>query len=663
MTMKQNPLSLTVLENLDLDAHKKDIADISEAVELEKGNRTRWAEDIRKVRKLIDGTEKRKNKPWSSASDTCVPLIKRQLRRWKPSLYNLYAMADPVCAFYASDVKGIEMVEPAERFFDWLVKVHMDDTDDQIQFLTNYIGRDGSGYLGASWDYKTTTQSRVVSVENIFPQGVPQDPNLIVQTLAQQYELNIVDQRVVEMLQAAVELIMQGAPFVQLKYDKVVKNKPKLIAYDPTYIVTPAHSTTAHEAPWVAIMHEMSANELRQKARDGFFLEEVVAEVMERANEDSHDSPPSSPMGSTDGPYNKNIRLQDAGVNSTNENFQVYQVYCHIDWNGDGIKEKAVLWYTDEFGAPDVLALFPYSLSMDHWPIFRFDYERTEPGPYLSQGMGRMLMPLQKELNKQYRARSDAIDIQLAPVFQKRITGGLRSRNIKWGPGRVIDVQEIGDIAPVEKSAFNLHEYINSESVIENYADTLVGSLVNDLQATGSKLERRTATEVGQVAQTSKAMASMDSACFQSTMRFVWQTVWQLWLDFGEREVYYWVTQERTPELFKKADYDKNFQLMPTGTPGNTDKNEQLRRVMQLIEMSYQDPTRSFNIPYLIHRAATLIDDRMADAALLPQAQQIAIQTIQQAAKLISEGDLPPDIQQAMTTGAENIETQQGGSA
>jgi len=661
--MKQNPLSIKVLQSLDLQAHKHDIKRITQAIELEKGNRGKWSTNIRKVRKLVDGTEKRKHKPWPNASDTCIPLIKRQLRRWKPSLYNLYALADPLCAFYASDIQGLEMVEPAERFFDWLVKVHMDDTDDQIQYLVNYIGRDGSGYLGVSWDYKTSVQSRIVSVENIFPEGLPKDPQQIMGVLVAQYELNVVDQRVVEMLNIATQKIQAGAPFVQISYDKVVKNKPKIITYDPTFVVTPAHSSSAHEAPWVAILHEMTKNELLQKVKDGFFMEEAVQKLLENAKGNINDTPPSSPQASTEGPYNKNTRLQDAGICSTNNNYPVYQVYCHIDWNGDGIKERAVLWYTDKMGAPEVLALFPYSMSMDHWPIFRFDYERTEPGPYLSQGMGRMLMPLQKQLNKQYRARSDAIDIQLAPVFQKRITGGLRSRNIKWGPGRVIDVQEIGDLAPVEKSAFNLHEYLNSESVIENYADTLVGSLVNDLQATGKKLERRTATEVGQVSQTSEAMASMDSACFQSTMRLVWQALWQMWLDFGDREIYYHITNEKTPELFKKADYDKNFQLMPTGTPGNTNKNNQLRKTMQLLEMAMNDPTRSFNIPYLIHRVATLIDDRMADAALMPQAQQVAIQTIQQAAKLISAGDLPPDTQAMLTSGAANIEKQQGGSA
>ena len=213
----------------------------------------------------------------------------------------------------------------------------------------------------------------------------------------------------------------------------------------------------------------------------------------------------------------------------------------------------------------------------------------------------------------------------------------------------------------MEKNPFNLHEYINSEAQIENYADTTVGSLINDLQATGRKLERRTATEVQNVSQTSEAMTSMDAASFQSSMRLVWQTVWQMWLDFGPREIYFTVTGKRTPILFKKADYDKNYQLMPTGTPGNTDRNRQLSMVMQLIEMALQDPTRSFNIPVLIRRAVQLIDNRMENVALLPEAQKVALQTLEHAAALINAGDLPPDLQGLMTSGADNIENQAGG--
>jgi len=654
MPLETNPLSIQVLGDLDSEQLQEDIQKISDRIEREVDGRGEWVSNLRTIRKLIDGTQKRKNKPWKGASEVCVPLIKKLIRRWKPLLYNLYALADPVCSFNATTAAGMDEAPTAEAFFHWLVTVFMDDTDENIQYLTEYIGRDGSGYIGTSWDYRTDLDSRVLNVDNLFPQGLPQDPDSIKKTIALQYELDLDNPKIEMELDAAISKLQQGAKFVRITYRKVIANKPKIIAYDPTNVITPAHSGNTHDADFVAICHQFTETELREKARDGFFRQEAVDEVLE-------DVDATVPNKVNTGEYSQNQRLQDIGVTVDNDNYNVYQVYCWVDWNNDGIQERTVMWLTKDSNDPIVLAMFPYALSVPYWPIFRFDFEKTGSGPYISQGLGHLVQSLQEQLNKQYRAKSDAIDIQLAPVFQKRTSGGLRSRNIRWGPGQVIDVMEIGDIAPIEKSTFNLHEYINSEAQIENYADTTVGSLVNDLQATGRKLERRTATEVGRVAQTSEAMSSMDAASFQTSMRRVWQTVWQMWLDFGPREIYFTVTGKRTPVLFKKADYDKNYQLMPTGTPGNTDRNRQLSAVMQLLEMAFQDPTQSFNIPVLLRRAVQLIDSRMEDIAQTPQAQQIAQKTIQHAAQLISAGELPPDVQGLLTSGADNIENNAGG--
>lgn len=649
MAMGENPLSIEVLGELSRDDLSEDIEELTQAIEREEGGRGEWVSNLRTIRELIDGKQKRKNEPWKGASNVCIPLIKKLLRRWKPLLYNLFALADPVCSFEATSLQGVNEAPKAERFFDWLTKVYMDDVDEQIQLLTEYIGRDGSGYMGVGWDWRTELDTRIINIDNLFPNGIT-DGGQFMRTVAMQYELDLTNPRIINLLREVFQKVAQGHKFIRISYRRVTKNKPKVVAYDPTKVTVPAHSGSAEEAPWVSISHEFTADELRKKAQDGFFRKDKVEELL------SHDTD-AKDNRTTSGQYNDNKRLQDIGVNTNNDSYKARQVYCWLDWNRDGVTERTIMWISqDTEGSPIILAIFPFALSMTYWPIFRFDYEKTANGPYISQGMGHMVQPLQEQLNKQYRAKSDAIDIQLAPVFEKRITGGIRSRNIKWGPGQVIDVQQVGDFAEVKKNPMELREYINAEAQIENYADTLVGSLVNDLQATGRKLERRTATEVKQVSGTSEAMNSLDAASFQGSMRKVWQAVWQLWLDLGPREIYFTVTGSKTPELFKKADYDKNYQLMPTGTPGNTDRNKQLSYVMQLLEMAMQDPTGSFNIPALLQIATKLIDDRLVKAVLMPQAHRQALQTIQKAAALINAGDVPPDVQSMISSGAGNME-------
>jgi len=655
---EKNPLSISVLGQLDKEKFKDEIKQIIKEIKEDDDARSTWVAECDKIRKLIGGTDKRKNKPWKGASELCVPLIKKMIRRWKPVLYNLVALADPVCAFYAGNVQVADKSPVAERFFDWLVKVYMDEALDELQYLIEYIGKYGSAYLGVSWDYKTELQSRVAIVKNLFPKGIPEDIKEIIQVLATQYDISILNEQVKRDLIEAATKIQQGMPYIRIVSKQVVKNKPKLTSYAPMDVIVPSNSNTAHEAEYVSIVTEMTRNELVQKASDGFFNPEAVAELLALTRGKSGNATKTSTNET--GPNFKNKIRKSAGVNSITSGIPVHQVYCKIDYNGDGIKERVVMWVAPRNDSPVILALFPFSLAMSHWPIYRFDFERADKGPYTSQGIGQLLRAIQKQLNKQHRAKSDAIDIQLAPVFQRKITSSLRTSNIKWGPGKVIDVQEMGDFAEVAKNPFNLHEYINSEGQLESMAEGLIGNLINDLQATGKKLERRTAFEVNKVGGQSEALSSMDSASFQATLRLVWQTVWQMWMDFGPREIYFLVTGERTLELFKKADYDKNYQLMPTGTPGNTDTNKQLGRGMQVLQLALQDQTGSFNLPAIFKWVVNKIDDRLAKIALVPQAQQQYMQTLQQAAELINNGDLPPDIQGSIVSGANKIENSQG---
>lgn len=641
---RENPLSIEVLEELNYERFQEELKDLSQIIEADDDARMQWVEDAKEIRELADGKDERKNKPWKHASEVSIPLIKKMLRRWKPSLYNLVALADPVCSFYAGTADAADKTPTAERFFDWLIKIYMDNTLSEIQYLTNDVGLFGQGYLGVSWDYRTETQSRVIVVENLFEGGrPPQDISAVTQVLSTQYEVRPDDPQ----LRDVAVKILEGAKFVRLSKKKVIADKPKIVAHSPMSIISPPTSESTHDAEYVAIVHHVTNKQLRQMAFDGKLNPQKVTEFLASQRDENKSS-------NAESEYDQAVdkeRRQDAGVNAEDDRFTLYQVYCRLDYNGDGVDERVVLWVVPD--GLHVLALYAFPFSSPHWPVFRFEFEKESRNPNTSKGIGHLLQEIQKQLNKRHRARDDAIDIQLAPVFQERASSNLRPRNIKWGPGKVIQVQEIGDVAPVEKSPMNLHEYIQDEQLLQSYAEELLGTLLNDLQATGRKLERRTATEVQSVAQTSQAMSSMDSASFQSTMKLVWQFLWQLWLDLGPREIYFNVVGKRTPELFNKADYDKNFQLMPVGTPGNTDRQKQLAYGMQVLQLGMNDPTGQFNLPGIFRWVVQRIDDRLADIALIPRGQMQQMQVLEQAARAIGDGELPPDLAEAALSSGE----------
>ena len=488
MSKRGNPVGIEVLGGLDHSQFEEDLSRLGRRVKVDDEDKVRmeWKRTSKEVRELIDGDDKRKQKPWADASETSVPLLKKLLRRWKPSIYNLVAMADPLCSFHAGTPDAADLVPTHEQFFSWLVLRYMDGTLDDLQIMLEHTGGDrGMGYLLCEWDYRTELETRVIVSKNLFPQGLdPEtDPADVAQAIAQLYELG--EEHREQLFQVAQQLIA-GAPYAVVTYQNIVADKPRITSPDPLDVIVPANSEACHEADYVAIRYRLNENDLRKGVADGRFDESAVAALLEKrpatGTEDTHVTGEEEPVNQADDPR-----------------FTVYRVYCHLDYNGDGIKERCVMWRS--FDKDITLALFPYPFSFRYWPIFRFDFEKVSKKPYRSRGIGHLLLEQQKQLNKQVRARADAIDIQLAPVFQQRVTGGNIARSIKWGPGKVIPVQEVGDFAPVQTNPMNLVQYLQAEGEISNSAEQTIGSTINDLQATGRRLERRSATEVQTVAQ------------------------------------------------------------------------------------------------------------------------------------------------------------------
>lgn len=632
---RENPISIEVLGELNWKGFDETFQKLVQRIDQDDQARQEWIIKIQAIEQQLRGKEPRNNKPWAHATEISIPLTKKLLRRWLPVIYNLVAYADPICHFKASDAGAASVSPRIEDWFTWLLRDYMDGTLTDVQFLCHDIGSKGMGYLGVCWDYRTELESRVVMVDNLFPQGVPQDLGQIVQVLQAQYEI---EQPSKELL-AAAQKIAQGAKFVRISYRKVIADKPRIVRHDPLFVIVPPESAAAEDAEYVALAHEFTASELRQRAFDGFFDKDAVEKLIAAAGKTKEGAEQRTRDVSA-GANAKRDKQGLAGVSADRDGkpFRVYQVYCTLDYNGDGIDERCILWYSPLGNIR--LALVPFVFSFPYWPVFRFDYEKVDPRPYISQGMGEQLQDLQSHYNKQFRATDDAIDIQLAPVFQMRTTSKVMPRAIKWGPGKFIPVNEIGDVSPLEKSPFNLHEYLQNRGETKMFAEEMVGSIDAALAATGRQLERRTAFEVQAVTGQIEAVQGMDAAIFQQTMGKVFQCVWQLWLDLGPDAIYYNVTREPFPQLFRKSEHNYKYQLTPAGTPGNTNRQAELGHTVQIMQVLAKTPAvQMINWQYLAERVASLLDPRLAKMIILPPPQQQTQGILQQAAAQLAQGN------------------------
>lgn len=658
------PLSLQVLGELNWDGFQEDFKALTDRITLDDQARSDWIDECGKIDEQLAGKDKRENKPWSHAADLSIPLTKKLLRRWTPVLYNLIALANPLSHFKGNKADAVLKAPEVEAFFTWLVRDHMDDALKEIRYLIHDIGSKGMGYLGVSWDYKTEEESRVVVVKNVWPSGPPDDIRQIARDLIETYEIRRLGPVVLRHLLEVAQQIQRGAQYVKISFSRVVTDKPKITRHHPFDVIVPTDSGPSEDADYVCLLHDFSASQLRTMARDGVLNPQAVEELIQKAGEDNKAIRENAQVPrqrgrfeNTTGDAEHRNRQQDAGVQTAigDKPIRVHQVFCLLDNNGDGIAERCVLWYAPLGGENKRLALHDFPFSFRYWPVFRFDYEDVDRRPYLSRGMGQHLKDIQDQYNKQYRATSDAIDIQLAPTFQRRVTSKFMPRSFKWGPGAVMDVQRIGDIAPIEKSPMNLHQYLQGRGELKMFAEEMVGTVDSALAATGRNLERRTAFEVQQVAGQIEAVQGMDAAIFQSTMGRVFQCVWELWLDLGSEEVYFQVIGEQEPRPFRKSEYAYRYQLTPAGTPGNTNRTAELNRALQITQIIMQAFPDLVNRPVLLMWIARQIDHRMASSIMLPQAQQIVEQTLRGAAQMIAQGELPQAAQAIMANPASGV--------
>lgn len=654
MANRPNPLSLTVLGELDFEGFNKQFKKLAKRIDKDDGSRAEWLDTCRTIEKQLRGTTERKNPPWKGACELAPPLTKRELRRWIPNMFNLAALADPISSFQANEPNAALVAPTAEEFFTWLVKDHMSNTLDEIAYLAYGVGSKGQDYAGVSWEYRTELETRVIIVDNLWPQGPPQDMTQIVSRLQMEYDVVLPSQQTAQDLMNAAKAIASGAKYVRLEYRRVIADKPRLTYWASGRVVVPPRSSEPENASYVCLLHDMTASELRQLALDGVLNKEAVETAIEQAGEGTKGADESVHRRS-DYARNDSVereQLQEAGVSDVDEEdiIRVHQVFCKMDKNGDGIDERVVLWYVPGNTALP-LAVHDFPFSFKYWPVFRFVYEMVDRRPYRAQGMGQQLQSIQAQYTKQYRATADAIDIQLAPVFQMRCTSKLQPRTIRWGPGKFVPVSQIGDIAPIEKGPFNLHEYLQDRGELKMFAQELVGSVPGELNATGSKLERRTAFEVQKVSGQVEAMQGMDAAVWQMSMRKVFQCIWEMWLDLGPEEVYYNVTSEVQPKPFRKSEHNYKYQLIPSGTPGNTNRQAQLSRLIEVVQVFAQFAPDILNREFVLLMIAKLLDPRLAKQIVLPQAQQRATQILHDMAAAVANGSVPESVLALMGQG------------
>jgi len=569
--------------------------------------------------------------------------------------------ASPVARFQAQEAKDISAARSAEQFFTYLFIEGMHTTYPVVHLL-DHIAWHGHAYVRENWEYITEREARVICVDQLFPDGLettieavqtqevqsgeePSQPQeIIIDILEAEYDLDQDDPVEEPILIEAANKILEGNEFVKIVYRRVLKDQPSWQPINPINVICPQNQDP-ETAEFVCIIHEMAEDTIRSMGIDGHLskarVDEFLAAAQKRMDTEGSSTADMARKSIRD------IRNRKVGVEAHHGaaetgKYTLWEIYARIDINGDGERERAVVWYAPQLDK--VLGILDYVFPFDTWPITYFPFEAA-CRPVDNYGIAEKVKTFQRLVNSYHNARIDAAQIMLAPVMQMRAMAGNYKRSIKWHPGAIIPVQQIGDLQPVVQDLRILAALLNEEQSSQRIAETYIGVFDATLTNMAQSKERRTATEVSAIQGLSGSIFGLDAKIFQVAFSRSATKIWQLYEDLGEEEMYYRVLNERKPRIAKKSEICKNYDIVAAGTPANTNKALKLqayREALQTILMPAIIQSGRLDWMKLIIRYLTELDYNMAKDLERPVEESAAVQQILGAAEQVSGQEPPP---------------------
>jgi hypothetical protein len=630
---RANPISVAVAKFAPPQDFGKTVQDVVDKIIEGDKAREEWGNEQNKFLKQRYAVRtKTRTTPWKGASNLNIPMIDKVIRRWKPSIVRLVTDSSPIAHFNPTEAGDVETARTAETVYDWIFKIQMDALD-EVVYLADIVAQRGTGYIEVSWDYRTDLVARIVRVQELFPQGLPklaqktplvedpEEPDLkaIRKALIAEYDLNRNSPDHMGAVNVATELLARGEQAVKIVFRQVVHDRPKIIARDPLQVVLPPREKDPQNADFVCIRDLVSKDDLRKMVADEVLEKAPTMEVIKIIEDRMQQDQPDGAIGLS---YPGQIQEEERNTmdeligilqaHESPEQIEIWKIMCWIDINGDGEKERAILWYHPS--SKIIMAKTEYVLPFPRWNIVEFTFEKTHSKRSLSsRGIPQILSPLQVEINRLHNNRLDAAAIQLSPVFLVRSTGN-KTRNFRWQPGAGFPVQDPNnDIKPLSQDLRNLGQYLQEEQFTRLIAEESIGIFDSAVGAG----DRRTATEVETVQAEISGIFALDAMMWQKSWRDVHRMVFALWRELGEDKVFIRIAgQQAEFQQVPKHEVDKDYDIQPAGTPTNTNKALELNRMREMMQLFWNPftmQTGAVNMLELIRNFIAAHDSRKID--------------------------------------------------
>lgn len=297
--------------------------------------------------------------------------------------------------------------------------------------------------------------------------------------------------------------------------------------------------TDPQEAPWCGEVHNFSWAVMKRMALSGRMDRDVLEEIKTRYN---------AIYSTHEGDGQTYQRKMDEFAKTEpvwNERFEVYEIWCSFDVDGDGIDEEIVIdfhWETKKFLS------IRYNWYDDLRRPYRLNQYVPVEGRWPGIGIGKQNEQFQEEVTTVHRQRLDNATLANMGMIAIKKNSGYGPREPIF-PGKMWFLDDVEDILPVKLSEV-YNSAFASEDVIVGYSEKRTG--VNEV-ILGQPQEGTPGTATGDLARIAEGNKRFDSV-LKRTREWLSDIGIDLianYQQFGNRNLH-WITEGPDGQLIEQ---------------------------------------------------------------------------------------------------------------
>ena len=557
-------LNVESQEELIQDLHAQMLTAL-DARETWKERQTRWV-------KQRYGIRPPKTYPWPGCSNLHLPLTDKNIRKLKPIYVALIFSVFPVCTFTPWDASVVDYAEDVDKTYHWVLNNRMKVFEDAVLAIDIMLER-GFSIIKVVYGTRYRPVEEVLHLEDIPSEFLSVETQEgLVAWLADKYDYDMMDDDDIKRLDKIVKQIQGGKKLINVQVLETEYDAPMWIVRKPEDVVVPADTTRLKDARIIWDRFKMTGKELRDAVKSNKFEKDVVEYLLEHKPDATNQtgSTSATQSGTEFGSMDDALRSR-TGIDvslAPEDSYSMVEVCLFMDTNDDGIDERVIITYCEQYQKEWVRAK-QYNYRHGDWPYNKIFFDLVDFGHYSSRGIPELLHMPQAAMNKSHNDKSDRNTLATALTFLYN-PNGYKPSNQRFIPGQHVARRAAGDVEVMQipDVTFPLEK---EEQMMKAYAEEYIGN-IDFTQAgplSGSVNKARTATEIQKADQSGDKTLTLDVQIFQNCMRGVHEQTFALMVQFGPEE-YMARLQGEAPVKITRDQLRQKFVIAPNGRLWNS---------------------------------------------------------------------------------------------